>query len=394
VNILFVLYHDFTANSAGHVRSLANELVKLGNDCCVAVPSNKASVSSLGNVLFRPLEFEEAFATGFGFLNGRGPDVVHAWTPREGVRRFCDRVREGSACRLFVHMEDNEWHLVRCAFGQSFETLALLDEDEMDRRLPDSLAHPHRAMEFLKAADGVTVIIDRLREILPPVRATLELWPSADEELFTRQANHPFERSMLGIAKNSTVVVYTGNVHGANGHDVRSLYLAIAILNREGFPATLVRTGRDFVSFLGPEETWARQHSIELGLVDRAQLPSLLAMADVLVQPGKSDTFNDYRFPSKLPEFFSAGRPVILPNTNVAVYMTAGRHGFILPESNAVAIADAIREIMSDPELYQRLAAGALEFFRERFNWADSARKLNEFYASAEPSLKAAHCAA
>jgi glycosyltransferase involved in cell wall biosynthesis len=117
-------------------------------------------------------------------------------------------------------------------------------------------------------------------------------------------------------------------------------------------------------------------------------------MADVLVQPGKSNKFNDYRFPSKLPEFLSASRPVILPNANLARYMTHGLHGFILVDCNAVAIADSIREIMSNPELYNRLAAGALDFFRARLSWAESAKKLNEFYSSATPRLMAAHCAA
>jgi len=394
VNILFVLYQDFTANSAGHVRSLANELVPLGNDCCVAVPSNKASVSGLGKVLFRSIDFNEAWETGFGFSDNRGPDVVHAWTPREVVRKFCDRVREQFACRLFVHMEDNEWHLLSCAFGQPFEAIASLDGNELDALLPSSLAHPHRAMEFLTGAAGVTVIIDKLKEILPPVKATLDLWPSADEELFMPRSAHPLQRHLIGVPENSTAVVYTGNVHRANAHEMRSLYLAIAILNREGLPATLVRTGRDYCPFLGPDETWARQHSIELGLVPRNDLPSLLAMADVLVQPGRSDNFNDFRFPSKLPEFLSVGRPVILPYANVARYMTHGRHGFILQESNAVAIADAIREVTSDRQLYQTLSEGALEFFRTHLSWSNSAKKLNEFYSVAEPRPRAAGCAA
>ena len=42
------------------------------------------------------------------------------------------------------------------------------------------------------------------------------------------------------------------------------------------------------------------------------------ALADVLVQPGRAGPFNDYRLPSKLPEFLSAGRPVVLPATNLA----------------------------------------------------------------------------
>lgn len=382
MNILFVLYHDFTANSAGHVRSLANELVKLGHDCSVAVPNNKGSVSSLGEVLFHPLEYADAFEAGFGFSNEGGPDVIHAWTPREGVRKYCQRILKTSKSRLFIHMEDNEWHLLTCCLGQSLEALMRLESEELDNLVPDSLSHPHRAMDFLRAADGVTVIIDRLREILPPVRTTMELWPSADEKLFRPGAKHALGRARMGIPENSTVIVYTGNVHVANAHEVRSLYLAVAILNREGFPATLLRAGRDFYPFLGPDESWARQHSVELGMMPHSEVPSLLAFADLLVQPGNSDEFNDYRFPSKLPEFLSAGRPVILPNANIARYMKP-HHGYILEKSNAVTIADAIRKITSDQDLYQRLSVGAIEFFQTHLSWSKSARSLYDFYLCA-----------
>lgn len=380
MNILFALYHDFTANSAAHVRSLANELTQFGNQCIVAVPNNKASISNLGPVQFRPIEFWEALQTGFSFSDNRGPDIIHAWTPRELVRKFSAAICNLYNSHLFVHMEDNEWHLLSCAFGQPFGQIAALDPEELDRRVPDTLAHPLRAREFLEGADGITVIIDRLRELLPPVKATLELWPSADERFFKPCPKQQVEKAALGIPRNSAVVVYTGNVHAANAHEVRSLYLAVAMLNREGHPATLIRTGRDFCSFLGPDETWGREHALELGLVPYQRIPQLLALADVLVQPGKSDTFNDYRFPSKLPEFLSAGRPVILPNANIARHMKHGRHGFILSDSNAIAIANAIREITSNPALSERLSAGALEFFKERLSWSVSAKKLLEFY--------------
>ena len=57
----------------------------------------------------------------------------------------------------------------------------------------------------------------------------------------------------FGVPDNSLVFSYTGNVHAANTYEVRSLYLAVAILNREGQPAVLIRTGRDFCNFLGDD---------------------------------------------------------------------------------------------------------------------------------------------
>ena len=273
MNILFVLYHDFTANSASHVRALANELVKAGHDCSVAVPDNKASIDTQGAVLFQAVEFQEALLNGCGFRNEAGPDLVHAWTPREIVRVFCEQLLEKYQCPLFIHMEDNEWHILSCALGQPFKRLALQTMEELDRIVTRGLSHPHRALQFLNEASGVSIIIDRLAELVPRHKPILELWPSADESLFRPRPKLNSQRCALDIPINSTVIVYTGNVHSANAHEMRSLYLAVALLNRRGHPATLVRAGRDFYPFLGADERWGRQHSIELGMVPHREVP-------------------------------------------------------------------------------------------------------------------------
>jgi glycosyltransferase involved in cell wall biosynthesis len=62
--------------------------------------------------------------------------------------------------------------------------------------------------------------------------------------------------------------------------------------------------------------------------------------------------------------------------------MTHRKHGFIVPDLHAVAIADAVREIMSDQTLYRTLSSGAVEFFKRRLSWAKSGRLLLDFYLS------------
>jgi len=380
-NILYVLHHDFTANSAAQVHALANHLIQLGHCCAVAVPQNKATVSSLGSPRFVPLDFSELEEIPGCFRNGRPPDIVHAWTPRESVRVFAEAVRARyPSCHLFVHLEDNEWHILERFTGRSLRSLKQLSTEELDRVVPPHCSHPERAVFFMGQATGITVIIDRLRELAPESVPTIELWPSAPEDLFFPRPRRPEDRRHLGIPRSNTVLVYTGNIHAANAQEMRSLYLAVAILNREGHPTTLVRAGRDFCRFLGPDESWARAHSVELGQVHHRDIPALLALADVLVQPGRPDPFNDYRFPSKIPEFLSVGRPVILPRANVGLHMRHGEDAWLLDDANGLAVADAVRRIMEDPPLYDRLAEGGMRFFRERLSWAKSAQKLSSFY--------------
>jgi glycosyltransferase involved in cell wall biosynthesis len=388
-NVLFVLYHDFTANSATYVHAISEELSALGYECQIAVPQNKESVASLGACAAKAIDFTDAETCGVVYSDGRGPDIIHAWTPREVVRRFCEAMRARYASHLFVHLEDNELHILSRNIGKPVSEILALSSSELEKLASLSFSYPHLANEFLSSAAGVTVIIDKLKEFVPPGPAIMELWPSASSSLFKPQSQRTSSRSLYGIPDNSTVLVYTGNTHGANAGEMRSLYLAVAILNREGHSTTLVRAGRDYCPFLGPDESWARRHSIELGTVCHRDVPSLLALADVLVQPGRPGEFNDYRFPSKLPEFLSIGRPVVLPQSNIARYMRHGEDGFIVADLNAVAIADAVRTIMGNRHLYNRLAAGAIRFFNSHLQWAASAQKLSDFYQSASAGTPA-----
>lgn len=364
------------------MHALANGLAELGHDCAVAVPFNKELASTLGEARYTATTFEEALNGLSAFPNGMGPDVIHGWTPREIVREFCQAMQRRHSCRIFVHMEDNEWHLLSCALGKPWQEIVFADNEYLDEMLKPHLSHPRKGFEFMSEADGITVIIDRLRELVPQHVPSLELWPAADRNVFKPLPRLNHAREVLGIPNNSAVIVYPGNVHVANAHEMRSLYLAVAILNREGMPTTLIRAGRDFYPFLGDQEDWARRYSIELGMVPHRKIPSLLALADILIQPGEGDSFNEYRFPSKLPEFLSVGRPVVIPKTNIARHMSHGKHAYILQTANAVSIADAVKEILSDPDLRDRLARGALEFSVKYLSWATSAAKLQEFYES------------
>ena len=71
---------------------------------------------------------------------------------------------------------------------------------------------------------------------------------------------------------------------------------------------------------------------IALGQVERRLLIDLLKSADLFVQPGRPGPFNDYRLPSKLPEFMAVGRPIVLPFANVGTRLRDGVDAMLLRE--------------------------------------------------------------
>jgi glycosyltransferase involved in cell wall biosynthesis len=383
-NILFVLYHDFSANSAVHVHNFANQLADLGHSIAVAIPDDRDRGAGLGEQSYSVQRFEQVDGEWSRvFPNGRAPEVVHAWTPRENVRLFCEKLAGLCDYSLFVHLEDNEELILEVNLGMAFEKLA-----RSAAEIPGNLSHPRHYRAFISSAAGVTMIMDRLERFVPPESPKLILWPGADERLFFPRARDARLLEQLGIADGTAVLCYTGNVHSANARDVRSLYLAAAILDREGTPARLIRTGRDFCSFLGPDEEWAHKISIELGHVAYQEIPALLALADVLVQPGADNAFNEFRLPGKLPEFFAMGRPVILPHTNAGRFVRHGEDAWVLDTVDALRIVDAVLQLCENRALSERLAAGAIAFGREHFDWKKNARALAAFYDKVSPPSK------
>ena len=376
-NILFVLYHDFSANSAVQVHNFANRLADAGHSIAVAIPNDDDTGSSLGEQNYCVLTYPDADGDWARvFSDGLPPDILHAWTPRENVRLFCEKIRALCSVLLFIHLEDNEELILEANLGSSFEELTRAKT----AKLPGNLAHPRHYRRFIAEADGVTMIMDRLEKFVPPAVPRIILWPGADTQLFFPRKRDETLLADLGVPRENVVLCYTGNVHSANAREVRSLYLAAAILSREGIPTTLLRAGKDYCPFLGPDENWAREVSIDLGYVKHVDIAQLLSLADFLVQPGAGDAFNEYRLPAKLPEFFAMGRPVIIPRTNVGRFVRHGEEAWVLDKVDALGIVNSVLELRANRAQRERLAAGATEFCREHFNWKKNAGALARFY--------------
>lgn len=383
MNILFVNYGDFTTNSLNHIGGFAGELAQAGHACVVAVPAGKESFRTVHQPRFIAAGYEEVLAApGALFPNGQPADILHAWTPREGVRKFTlSHQRLSPATRVVVHLEDNEEFLLEAFGGRPIDELRELPQQKLPFPLVDGLPHPVRFRHFLQLADGITVIVDRLREFAPATTPLHRLEPGLDPTLYRPQPPDAALREELKLRSGEKVLVFTGSVTFANAPEMRELYTAVRELNRSGTPTRLVRTGLthpDFSASLGFD---AAAFVTELGFVAKEKLPRLLALADVLVQPGRPGRFNDYRLPSKLPEFLAMGRPVVLPATNLGRELVDGRDALLLREGSAAEIVAACQRIFRDPALAASLGRAAAAWAGRRFDLPANTAGLHNFYA-------------
>ncbi len=247
--------------------------------------------------------------------------------------------------------------------------------------VPDHLSDPLKANVVLENSAGVSALIDELLDFKPTKTPGVVFWPGYDEHLSWGMPCDTELRGKLGIGADEYVVTYTGNLHNANAAEIRSLYLAVALVNRRGIKLRLVRTGKDFAPLADMGEDSLRENSIELGFRPREELPNLLSIADILVQPGKVDSFNTYRFPSKLPEFLKSGRPVVLPDCNVGSYLDDNSNAIVLKKGGALEIAEFLEELLLNPAKRESIGKNGADFSKKHLRWDIAATKMFNFYS-------------
>jgi len=373
LRVVFLNYHDFTSNSALHIFHLANRLTERGLEIAVAVPGDPAGAKEIGSPLFTALSYRETPAAVRRYTAGESPVLLHAWTPRENVRRLTERISRSFRVPYAVHLEDNEQAIRAARTSARGWWLKGLIEGRY-------LSHPRRSTRFLRGAAGVSVLLDPLKTFVPDGVPATVIWPACEPDLFMDGSKAEDVRESLGVARDEFVIFYPGNITRVNLEDVRSLYLAVDLLNRQNIPARLVRTGRvDEGRFVERMSLHGRRY-LELGYQPRSRMRELYRTADALVQPGHAGPFNDYRFPAKLPEFLASGKPVVLPDCNLGRHLEDGVNCRLLSSGTPEEIASILENFYADPATAERIGAAGQAFARENFDWEKSAGKLIEFY--------------
>jgi hypothetical protein len=98
MNVLLIAASEFAGNSALHTLSVARFMQARGIECAVSCRSDDNNVRPRGNWPFLICDHRETAHNGVLFPDGRGPDLVHSWTPREHVRKLTESMVERYGC--------------------------------------------------------------------------------------------------------------------------------------------------------------------------------------------------------------------------------------------------------------------------------------------------------
>ncbi len=178
-------------------------------------------------------------------------------------------------------------------------------------------------------------------------------------------------RRELDVPPRHVLLIMVGGVHPRKGLDI--LLEALMQCRRAGSREfTLAVAGdasaappeflRKIENLLGQEGL--RDHVRLLG--HRQDIPRLLAASDVFVLASRSEGL-----PLSVVEAFAAGLPAVLTDTGDCARLTGrGRRGHTVPRDDPRAFAQALQDLLQNPESRRQMGARARTLVRKRFSFS------------------------
>lgn len=189
-------------------------------------------------------------------------------------------------------------------------------------------------------------------------------------------------RASLGTGTRP-LLVFVGNFF--DWHDVPTMLEAFAIVLRRRPDAQLLLVGD------GPTRGAMEQRATDLGvahatrfagLVGHAEVPAIVAAADVALAPYPAMDRDLWHSPLKLYEYLAAGTAVVASCTGqVGDVVQNDRNGVLVPPGDAGALAAAMIRLIDDQALRRRLGRQAREDAVREHSWDRYLGRLEDVFA-------------
>lgn len=185
------------------------------------------------------------------------------------------------------------------------------------------------------------------------------------------QGAAPAGRAALDTPEDAPVMLALARLHWKKGLDV----LLEALTGLPGYYA--------WIAGEGPLEGELKAKARELGVEDRARFlgwrndrGALLAACDVVAFPSRYEPFGTVTV-----DAWAAGRPLVAADAaGPAAYVKDGENGLLVPRDDARAFREAVRRVIEEDGLAEKLVKGGTETYRATFTKEAFQRDSLAFY--------------
>lgn len=245
-----------------------------------------------------------------------------------------------------------------------------------------SLLNSPRWERRISEADAITVSNSFLQEKFGGER----VWHGRDAAAFDPALQDPAAcRATHGWDPSWKLITYLGTMTPYKGLD--DLIEAVAALADPAVRLVLIGAGEDPHSRNAVAQARSRLpgRCLVLGRRPLTEVPALLAAADAVVIPQRSNPATVGQMPAKLFDAMAAARPIVATDVSDIRECLEGC-GWVVEPGNPAAMAEALTELLADPREARRRGAQARARAQERFGYAGMAETLGRIIEKLEPA--------
>ncbi|MEI8201410.1 MAG: glycosyltransferase [Bacteroidota bacterium] len=202
-----------------------------------------------------------------------------------------------------------------------------------------------------------------------------------DPSIFELENIKPFKENIITIG-------YTGNPTRKDG--ILDLIKSFSILNKK-FPNThlLVIGDRTNGESLVPQllqyatENGSEKNITFTGLVAFSKIPELLNSCQILALTRPNGVFAEAGFPTKLGEYFSCKKPVLITKVgDIPRYFTNHEQVVLADPENIESIVKGFEAIITDNALSNRLGLSGYKWMNDNLNYLNISKKISDFISA------------
>src|SRR5437867_7468298 len=183
---------------------------------------------------------------------------------------------------------------------------------------------------------------------------------------------------------NKSILCYIGSLNPQDGVDylLRSLRHLLCDLNRSDFHCVIMGTGDSLQDLRDLAGNLQLNGCVELaGFVSDEDLQANLAAADICVDPDPSSPLNDVSTWIKVMEYMAAAKPIVSFDLRETRFSARDAAAYVEP-NNETGFAEAIAELMDQPELQKKMGAYGRCRVEHELQWNTVGKNLLTAYAT------------
>jgi glycosyltransferase involved in cell wall biosynthesis len=238
---------------------------------------------------------------------------------------------------------------------------------------------PRRALVY-RLADRIITSGEAVRTLVVgagiPREHVVSIPPGVDTARFHAGVSGKTVRDELGIGAGQPLVGLVANIRGSKGHNVFLDAAREVLARRPDTRFLIVGDGVGYDEVRGRVRDTGLDAAVTLTGF-RRDIPEVMAALDVLVLPSlRSEATSQV-----IPQAFAVGTPVVASTVGGNPELVRdGETGRLVPPGDPRALAEAILELVGDPERARRLGRAGQRLARDRWSIDASMARTAQVY--------------